>query len=416
MTDDQSPALEVGDEVVQTEVENTEAPEAVESTEGQEQNPPAEEKAEEAEAEEQKSPSKIRRERRKAHMEALKASEAEAKKQLQAITERQAAQAKAAQETQPPKEADFADFEEYQAARTAWYAGQEFDKRAVGEIQRQADEQERQVKSIQEQSEVAARENWEAQRTEAVARYKDFDAVVSAPDLKITKDMAAFLSASDLGADVAYYLGTNKAEAAQKAGRFDDEIAPVTINTRKGDVVVGKDEYIRHGATLDAVSGMRAAFDKDGSVTAANASGINDGAAALVLMGAKEADKRGLTPMARIASRATAGVDPAIMGTGPIPASRRALERAGWKAHDLDLIEANEAFAAQACAVNQEMGWDTDKVNVNGGAIAIGHPIGASGARVLVTLLHEMQRRDAKKGLATLCIGGGMGVAMCVER
>ena len=227
-----------------------------------------------------------------------------------------------------------------------------------------------------------------------------------AEKFQITRDMQdAFAVASQ-----------NKAEAAQKAGRFDDEIAPVTINTRKGDVVVGKDEYIRHGATLDAVSGMRAAFDKDGSVTAANASGINDGAAALVLMGAKEADKRGLTPMARIASRATAGVDPAIMGTGPIPASRRALERAGWKAHDLDLIEANEAFAAQACAVNQEMGWDTDKVNVNGGAIAIGHPIGASGARVLVTLLHEMQRRDAKKGLATLCIGGGMGVAMCVER
>ena len=227
-----------------------------------------------------------------------------------------------------------------------------------------------------------------------------------AEKFQITRDMQdAFAVASQ-----------NKAEAAQKAGRFDDEIAPVTINTRKGDVVVGKDEYIRHGATLDAVSGMRAAFDKDGSVTAANASGINDGAAALVLMGAKEADKRGLTPMARIASRATAGVDPAIMGTGPIPASRRALERAGWKAHDLDLIEVNEAFAAQACAVNQEMGWDTDKVNVNGGAIAIGHPIGASGARVLVTLLHEMQRRDAKKGLATLCIGGGMGVAMCVER
>ena len=243
MTDEVQAAEEAAPEVVQTEVEQTEAPEAVESTEGQEQNPPAEEKAEEAEAEEQKSPSKIRRERRKAHMEALKASEAEAKKQLQAITERQAAQAKAAQETQPPKEADFADFEEYQAARTAWYAGQEFDKRAVGEIQRQADEQERQVKSIQEQSEVAARENWEAQRTEAVARYKDFDAVVSAPDLKITKDMAAFLSASDLGADVAYYLGTNKAEAAQIAalppfeqamaiGRLEAKVTPPKARTQ----------------------------------------------------------------------------------------------------------------------------------------------------------------------------------------
>ena len=208
----------------------------------------------------------------------------------------------------------------------------------------------------------------------------------------------------------------NKAEAAQNAGKFADEIAPVIIKTRKGENVVDADEYIRHGATLDAVSGMRPAFDKEGTVTAANASGINDGAAALLLMREAEAVKRGLTPMARIASRSTAGVDPAVMGTGPIPASQKALARAGWKASDLDLVEANEAFAAQACAVNQEMGWDTDKVNVNGGAIAIGHPIGASGARVLVTLLHEMQRREASKGLATLCIGGGMGVAMCVER
>ena len=208
----------------------------------------------------------------------------------------------------------------------------------------------------------------------------------------------------------------NKAEAAQKEGRFADEIAPVTIKTRKGETVVDQDEYIRHGVTAESISGMRPAFDKQGSVTAANASGINDGAAALVLMSEAEAQKRGLTPLARIASRSTAGVDPAIMGTGPIPASRKALDKAGWKAADLDLIEANEAFAAQACAVNQEMGWDTDKVNVNGGAIAIGHPIGASGARILVTLLHEMQRRDAKKGLATLCIGGGMGVALCVER
>ena len=208
----------------------------------------------------------------------------------------------------------------------------------------------------------------------------------------------------------------NKAEAAQNVGKFADEIAPVVIKTRKGENVVDADEYIRHGTTLDAVAGMRPAFDKEGTVTAANASGINDGAAALLLMREAEAVKRGLTPMARIASRSTAGVDPAVMGTGPIPASQKALARAGWKASDLDLVEANEAFAAQACAVNQEMGWDTDKVNVNGGAIAIGHPIGASGARVLVTLLHEMQRREASKGLATLCIGGGMGVAMCVER
>ena len=208
----------------------------------------------------------------------------------------------------------------------------------------------------------------------------------------------------------------NKAEAAQKAGRFKDEIAPVTIASRKGDVVIDADEYIRPGTTLEAVAKRRPAFSKDGTVTAGNASGINDGAAALVVMTAEEAERRGLTPLARIASFATTGVDPAVMGTGPIPSSRKALEKAGWKAQDLDLIEANEAFAAQAIAVNKDMGWDTDRVNVNGGAIAIGHPIGASGARVLVTLLHEMQRRDAKKGLATLCIGGGMGVAMCVER
>jgi acetyl-CoA C-acetyltransferase len=208
----------------------------------------------------------------------------------------------------------------------------------------------------------------------------------------------------------------NKAEAAQKAGRFKDEIAPVTIASRKGDVVIDADEYIRAGTTLEAVAKLRPAFSKDGTVTAGNASGLNDGAAALVVMTAEEAERRGLTPLARIASFATTGVDPAVMGTGPIPSSRKALEKAGWKAQDLDLIEANEAFAAQAIAVNKDMGWDTDRVNVNGGAIAIGHPIGASGARVLVTLLHEMQRRDAKKGLATLCIGGGMGVAMCVER
>lgn len=208
----------------------------------------------------------------------------------------------------------------------------------------------------------------------------------------------------------------NKAEAAQKAGKFKDEITPFTIKTRKGDIVVADDEYIRHGATLDSVAKLRPAFTKDGSVTAANASGINDGAAALVVMSAAEAEKRGLKPLARIASWATAGVDPAIMGSGPIPASQKALEKAGWKAEELDLVEANEAFAAQACAVNKDMGWDLDKVNVNGGAIAIGHPIGASGARILCTLLHEMQRRDAKKGLATLCIGGGMGVAMCLER
>ncbi len=208
----------------------------------------------------------------------------------------------------------------------------------------------------------------------------------------------------------------NKAEAAQKGGKFKDEISPFTISTRKGDVTVDQDEYIRPGTTMEAVSKLRPAFSKDGTVTAANASGINDGGAALVLMTAAEAEKRGLTPLARIASWATAGVDPAIMGTGPIPSSRKALEKAGWKVQDLDLVEANEAFAAQALAVNKDMGWDPSIVNVNGGAIAIGHPIGASGARVLVTLLHEMQKRNAKKGLATLCIGGGMGVAMCVER
>ena len=208
----------------------------------------------------------------------------------------------------------------------------------------------------------------------------------------------------------------NKAEAAQKAGRFKDEITPVTIKERKGERVIEDDEYIRHGATLEGMAKLRPAFAKDGSVTAGNASGINDGAAALVVMSAAEAQRRSLTPLARIASWATAGVDPAVMGSGPIPASRKALEKAGWKAEDLDLVEANEAFAAQACAVNKDMGWNPDIVNVNGGAIAIGHPIGASGARVLVTLLHEMGRRDAKKGLATLCIGGGMGVALCVER
>jgi acetyl-CoA C-acetyltransferase len=208
----------------------------------------------------------------------------------------------------------------------------------------------------------------------------------------------------------------NKAEAAQKAGRFKDEIVPFTIKSRKGDIVVDQDEYIRAGATLDMVAKLKPAFVKDGTVTAANASGINDGAAAVVLMTAADAAKRGVTPLARIVSWATAGVDPAVMGTGPIPASRKALEKAGWSLDDLELVEANEAFAAQACAVNKDMGWNPEIVNVNGGAIAIGHPIGASGARVLVTLLHEMKRRDAKKGLATLCIGGGMGIAMCVER
>ncbi|MGZ5849378.1 MAG: acetyl-CoA C-acetyltransferase [Methyloceanibacter sp.] len=208
----------------------------------------------------------------------------------------------------------------------------------------------------------------------------------------------------------------NKAEAAKKAGKFKDEIAPVNVKTRKGETVVSEDEYIREGAKVEDAAKLRPAFDKEGTVTAANASGINDGAAAVVLMSVKEAKKRKLNPLARIASWATAGVDPKVMGSGPIPASRKALEKAGWTAEDLDLIEANEAFAAQALAVNKDIGWDAAKVNVNGGAIAIGHPIGASGARVLVTLLHEMQKRDAKKGLATLCIGGGMGIAMCVER
>ncbi len=207
-----------------------------------------------------------------------------------------------------------------------------------------------------------------------------------------------------------------KASAAQKAGRFADEIAKVTVKGRRGDTVVEHDEYIRHDSSMETMARLRPAFTKDGTVTAGNASGINDGASALVVMSGAEAAKRGLTPLARIASFATAGVDPQVMGTGPIPSSRKALKRAGWSVGDLDLIEANEAFAAQACAVNKDMGWDTSKVNVNGGAIAIGHPIGASGARVLVTLLHEMQKRDAKKGLATLCIGGGMGVAMCLER
>ncbi len=214
-----------------------------------------------------------------------------------------------------------------------------------------------------------------------------------------------------------FALGSqNKAEAAQKAGRFKDEITPFTISTRKGDIVVDSDEYIRAGTTLEALTKLKPAFSKDGTVTAGNASGINDGAAALVLMSAAEAARRGLTPLARIASWATAGVDPALMGSGPIPASRKALEKAGWKVKDLDLVEANEAFAAQALAVNKDMGWDPAIVNVNGGAIAIGHPIGASGARVFTGLLYEMQRRGAKKGLATLCIGGGMGIAMTVER
>lgn len=208
----------------------------------------------------------------------------------------------------------------------------------------------------------------------------------------------------------------NKAEAAQKAGKFKDEIIPFTIKTRKGDIVVDADEYIRHGATLEAMQKLKPAFTKDGSVTAANASGLNDGAAGVLLMTEAEAAKRGLTPLARIASYATAGLDPSIMGVGPIFASRKALDKAGWKVGDLDLVEANEAFAAQACAVNKDMGWDPSIVNVNGGAIAIGHPIGASGARILNTLLFELNRRGAKKGLATLCIGGGMGVAMCIER
>ncbi len=208
----------------------------------------------------------------------------------------------------------------------------------------------------------------------------------------------------------------NKAEAAQKAGRFADEIAPVTVKSRKRETVVEHDEYIRHGATIENMAKLRPAFDREGTVTAANASELNDGAAVTLLMTADEAESRGIEPLARIVSYATVGVDPAIMGTGPIPASRKALEKAGWKVEDLDLVEANEAFAAQACAVNKDMGWDPAIVNVNGGAIAIGHPIGASGCRILNTLLHEMKRRDAKRGLATLCIGGGMGVAMCVER
>jgi len=208
----------------------------------------------------------------------------------------------------------------------------------------------------------------------------------------------------------------NKTEAAQKAGKFKDEIVAVTIKSRKGDVVVNADEYPKQGVTLESLAKLRPAFDKEGTVTAGSASGINDGAAAVVLMKASEAAKLGKTPLARIVSWAQAGVDPAIMGTGPIPAARAALKKAGWKKEDLDLIEANEAFAAQACAVNKDLGWDTSKVNVNGGAIAIGHPIGASGARILTTLLYEMQKRNAKKGLATLCIGGGMGIAMCVER
>ncbi|MFZ5915294.1 MAG: acetyl-CoA C-acetyltransferase [Pseudomonadota bacterium] len=209
----------------------------------------------------------------------------------------------------------------------------------------------------------------------------------------------------------------NKAEAAQKAGRFKDEIVPVVIKTRKGETTVAEDEYIRHGVKLEDLQALKPAFQpKDGTVTAGNASGINDGAAAVILMAREEAERRGLKPLARIVSWAQSGVDPAVMGTGPIPAAKSALAKAGWKAGDLDLVEANEAFAAQACAVNKELGWDLDKVNVNGGAIAIGHPIGASGARVLVTLLYEMQRRNAKKGLATLCIGGGMGIAMCLAR
>ena len=211
-------------------------------------------------------------------------------------------------------------------------------------------------------------------------------------------------------------LSQNKAEAAQTAGKFTDEIVPFTVKTRKGDILVENDEYIRHGATIENMQKLRPAFSKEGSVTAANASGINDGAAAALVMSAEEASKRGIEPLARIASYATAGLDPKIMGVGPIYASKKALEKAGWTVADLDLVEANEAFAAQACAVNKDMGWDPSIVNVNGGAIAIGHPIGASGARILNTLLFEMKRRSAKKGLATLCIGGGMGVAMCLER
>lgn len=232
-----------------------------------------------------------------------------------------------------------------------------------------------------------------------------------------TAENVAARFAIDRAAQDAFAVASqHKAEAAQKAGRFAAEIAPVTISGRKGDVVVDQDEYIRHGATLEAMEKLRPAFTKEGSVTAANASGLNDGAAALVLMSADDARSRGLTPLARIASSATAGVDPALMGTGPIPASRKALEKAGWSVADLDLVESNEAFAAQSLCVIGELGLDPERVNVNGGAIAIGHPIGASGARILTTLLHEMARRDVRKGLATLCIGGGMGVAMCVER
>jgi len=223
---------------------------------------------------------------------------------------------------------------------------------------------------------------------------------------QITRDMQdAFAVASQ-----------NKAEAAQKSGKCNDEVIAFTIKTRKGDIVVDKDEYIRFGSTIDAMRSLRPAFAKDGSVTAGNASGLNDGAAATLLMSADEAERRGIEPLARIASYATAGVDPSIMGVGPIAASRKALEKAGWSVSDLDLVEANEAFAAQACAVNKDMGWDPSIVNVNGGAIAIGHPIGASGCRILNTLLFEMKRRNAKRGLATLCIGGGMGIALCVER
>jgi acetyl-CoA C-acetyltransferase len=216
--------------------------------------------------------------------------------------------------------------------------------------------------------------------------------------------------------DVFAVTSQNRAEAAQKAGRFADEIAAVTVKGRKGDTIVDQDEYIRHGVTLESIAGLKPAFSKDGSVTAANASGLNDGAAALVLMTAEDAKRRGIEPLARIASWANAGVDPAIMGTGPIPSSRKALARAGWSVADLDLVESNEAFAAQSLCVVRELGLDPDKVNVNGGAIAIGHPIGASGARILTTLLHELRRRGGKRGLATLCVGGGMGVALCVER
>ena len=216
--------------------------------------------------------------------------------------------------------------------------------------------------------------------------------------------------------DAFAYASQQKAEAAQKAGHFKEQIVPVTIPGRKGDTIVEEDEYLRHGTTLEGLAGLRPAFDKEGTVTAGNASGINDGAAVVVLMGEDEAKKRNLSPLARIRAWAQAGVEPAIMGSGPIPASRRALEKAGWSTDDLDLIEANEAFAAQACAVNKDLGWNEEKVNVNGGAIALGHPIGASGTRVLITLLYELKRRNAKKGLATLCIGGGMGIALCVER